>query len=363
MSRRVRCRSCRTAFLTDDDRPAAKVACPKCGARQEPSPASAPAARPEASVFVPAEPAAGGRGGRRLALAGLAVLALGAVGLVVAWPALVRWWRPVPPDPVESVATAYLKALVDGDSDAAGRIGAIDLPPAIRSYRGVRRERPRDTRLRGSFAPITAFHARVNETYAYDPATGRFTPRNPLGAAAETLDALHEAKAKAEQDALAEKIKSGNPDDVFDAAEGLAKTFDSLAKNVLSPQKLIPSYKQLVDGAKPPLPPAERELVLDYVANRETWDHLLKRPFPTLKADGPFVLERAVVTTSVVDALGSSGDPPTTLDLTLTRFRLEGIDTGWRVTSARRAGASSEPPPRPGPSHAEPSRGSLPPAG
>jgi hypothetical protein len=62
------------------------------------------------------------------------------------------------------------------------------------------------------------------------------------------------------------------------------------------------------------------------------------------------VLERADVTAQVVDALGSLGDPPRTLHLTLTRFRLEGIDTGWKVTATRREG---EPAPAP-PAEAEP---------
>ena len=45
-------------------------------------------------------------------------------------------------------------------------------------------------------------------------------------------------------------------------------------------------------------------------------------------------------------ALASLGDPPTTLRLSLVQFRLEGIDTGWRITSARRVlpGAGNETP-------------------
>ena len=87
-------------------------------------------------------------------------------------------------------------------------------------------------------------------------------PKNALGPAAETLDALHEAKAKAEQEKTAEKIKSGNPEDLFDAAEAMAKSMAALAEGALSPKKLIPTYQQLVDDAKPPLPASERELAL-----------------------------------------------------------------------------------------------------
>lgn len=364
MSVRLRCRSCQTAFVTEDDPRVHPAICPKCGARhvaRAAKPAGAPAAapvpksvageasapEPEESVFVPSG-VSRPRRGLKIALAALSVLAIAGVAVAVNWPALKRWWHPVPADPIEAVATSYLKALVEGDSESSHRIGTVDLPPAIRTYRSVRHKKEADVRLKGSFAPVSAFHAKVEANYTFDPSIGRYTPKNALGPAAETLDALHEAKAKAEQDQIAKKIASGDPEDIFDAAESLSKTFTSLAEGALAPKKLIPTYQMLVEDAKPPLPPAEKELVLDFAANREMWDALLKRPFATLKADGPFVLDRAEVTARVIDALGSSGDPPTPLTLTLTRFRLEGIDTGWRVTATRRG---SQPPP---PSKASP---------
>jgi hypothetical protein len=360
MSRRFRCWSCKTAFLSDDQagRP---VVCPKCGSRQGPATSGGMAtgasstiaggpATSEGSVFVPSDAARPRRKGRLVAAIGVLLLAVAGVSVVVAWPALKRWWHPAPPappDPVVTVTTSYLKALAEGDSETAHRLGTVDLPPAIRTYRGVRHDKAQDQALKGSFAPITAFHAKVDETFVYDPSIGRFTPKNPLGPAAETLDALHDAKEKAEKSGLAKKIASGDPNDVFDAAEALSKTMNSLAEGVLSPKKLIPTYKQLVDDAKPPLPPAERELALEFGMHPAKWDALLKRPFVTLRADGPFLLERAEVTAKTIDALGSSGDPPKTLHLSLTRFRLEGIDTQWKVTGTRREG--EPPPPEPAP--------------
>ena len=364
MSRRFHCWSCKTAFLSDEQA-GGPVVCPKCGARQGPATAdgivatgetattaaarAAPdtAGSSEESVFVPSDTARRPRRARLAAGILLALMVVAASGVVIAWPALKRWWHPtppVPPDPIETVATAYLKALADGDTEAAHKLGTVDLPPAIRTYRKVSHDKTQDRPLKGSFATITAFHAEVDKTFVYDPSIGRFTPRNPLGPAAETLDALHAAKAKAEKEGLYKKMQSGDPNDVFDAAEGMAKTMTSLAEGVLAPKKLIPSYKQLVDNAKPPLPPAERELALDFGTHPAMWDALLKRPFATLRSDGPFVLDRAEVTAQVVDSLGSLGDPPRTLHLALTRFRLEGIDTGWRVTATRREG---EPPPAP----------------
>ncbi len=104
------------------------------------------------------------------------------------------------------------------------------------------------------------------------------------------------------------------------------------------------------------MPASERELALHVAENRETWEKLLKRPFLTLKADGPYIFDRTEVTAQVVNSLGSSSAPPSPLRLTLTRFQLEGIDTKWRVTSVRRADAPapSEPKPTPTPTLAAP---------
>jgi hypothetical protein len=277
----------------------------------------------------------------------LIVLVVAAVGVAVAWPKLKLWWHPIPPDPIEVAAGAYLQALADGDAEAARRLGTVDEPPAIRSFRDVRRLPDRDRTIKGSFAPLAALHARIDEKFEYDPKIGRFKVRDALGPAAETLDALHDAKAKAEQDAIYKKMSSGDPNDVFDAAEGLGGALAKMAEGVLAPRKLVPTYKQLVLDAKPPLPPDEAGLALDYAAHREAWDALLKRPFPSLKADGPFIFERAEVSATARDRLASLGDPPTALRLTLVRFRLEGIDTGWKVISARRPSASPEPPVEP----------------
>lgn len=354
--RLVHCPACRTAYMVEEDAARRPPPCPKCGAAwRPPAPGTkGPEVSPEPTVFVPSTPGRPRRG-RKIAAAVAAALVVVAVAAVVSWPMLKRRWITPPSDPIESAASAYLRALVAGDSETAHRLGTVDLPPAIRSFRQVRRDPMGDRRLRGSFAPIAAFHAKVDETYAYDPAIGRYTPRNALGPAADVLDALHEAKDKAEKDGLYKKMQSGNPDDLFDAAEGLGKSFTALAEGALAPKKLLPTYAMLLDEAKPPLPPEERALAADFASQRPTWDALLGRPFTTLRADGPFLLERAEVTASVADAFGSSGDPPTPLRLTLTRFRLEGIDTGWRVTSARREGTRSTEAGSAGPSGSVPS--------
>jgi hypothetical protein len=284
-------------------------------------------------VFVPSTPARSRRG-LKVAAFVLSALIVVALSAVMAWPRLRGLWHREPADPVVATASAYLKALVAGDQETIRKLGTVDLPPAIRSFRDVtlgRREA-----VRGKFGPIAALHAHIDEAFTFDPALGRYKPKNELAVAAEVLDTLHGAKAEAND--IAKKIERGSPDDLFDAAEALAKPLASLAEGALAPKKLLPTYAMLVDDAKPPLSGEERALAKDYGDHRATWDALLGRPFATLRADGPFVLERAEVSANVVDALGSAGDPPTPLRLTLTRFRLEGIDTGWRVTSARRDG-------------------------
>jgi hypothetical protein len=272
-------------------------------------------------------------------------LLVGTCGVLIAWPRLRKAWEPVLADPIEAAASAYLEALVRDDSEAIRRLGTLDAPPAIRALRSARRDPARDQVVSGSFAPIAALHARIDKDFTYDPRSGRFETRNPLGAAADTLDALHAAKAKAEQDKIYEKMASTNLDEVVDAVTSYGRIFTSLAERTLAPTQLVPTYAQLVAGSKTPLPPAEQALALEFGQDRATWDALLRRPFLTLKADGPFRLERAEVTASVLDKLASSGAPPTTLRLVLSRFRLEGIDTGWRVTEARR----EEPPAPPTP--------------
>jgi hypothetical protein len=305
------------------------------------------AAQPS-TVFVPSEEARTRSGRRRwlLALGSLLLLVAAGVGVLVAWPRI----RPRPLDPVERVADDYLRALVKKDATAQERLGTVDEPPAIRSYQKLHRERSRNRLIRGSFAPLAALHRRIEGEFAYDPAIRRFTPKHPLGAAAETLDAVHEAKDKAEKSGLYDKMASGDPDDIFDAAEELGKVFSNLAEGALAPKKIVPTYKMLVQEAKPPLPAEDRELALSVAERPGVWDALLKRPFHTLRADGPFIYERAEVDAEVNDALASLGDPPSTLRLTLVRFRLEGIDTGWRVVEARRVGPGLEAPESPGPS-------------
>jgi hypothetical protein len=265
-------------------------------------------------------------------LAGLIAAVLAAVAVLVFWPQV----KQRSADPVERVAESFLQAISHGDVPAQRQLSTIDEPPSIRSFQNVKRNRSGSRTVKGSFAPLARLHWRIESEFAYDPAIGRFTPKQPLGAAAEALDLVHAAKEKAEKSGIYEKMASGDPNDIFDAAENFGKVFTQLAEGALAPKKILPTYKMLVDDAKPPIPAGEKELASAVADDPKTWDSLLKRPFHTLKPDGPYIFERAEVNAQVTDKLASLGDPPTTLRLSLIRFRLEGIDTEWRVTAARR---------------------------
>ena len=318
--------------------------------RPVPSPEPPPSAPlPSGSVFVPSTESRA-RSSRRhwiIGLAALVILVLGGVAALVLRPRI----KPRPLDPVEHVAQEYMQALVKGDETLQRRLSTVEEPPAIRSFQEIRRDRSRNRTVKGSFAPLARLHSKIESKFSYDPAIGRFTPKNPLGAAGETLDAVQAAKEKAEKSGIYDKMASGDPNEVFDAAENFGKVLSQLAEGALAPKKILPTYKLLVDDAKPPLPADPKELATHVADNPKTWDALLKRPFHTLKADGPFIFERAEVDTQAHEQLGSLGDPPTPLRLSLARFRLEGIDTGWRVISAKRIlpGATEEASPEPQP--------------
>jgi hypothetical protein len=310
---------------------------------------SAPAPVPDQSVFVPSEQAQERRSRRWwwIGLSLLTIVAVGAVGVMVYWPRV----KPKPRDAVEKVAGDYLDALVRQDDETVRRLGTVEEPPAIGSHRDVYHQRARDRRVRGSFATLAGLHKRIEGEFTYDSAAGRFTPKNALGIAGETLDALHAAKDEAEKSGMYEKMKSGNPDDLFDAAEQYGKVFEKLAKSTLAPKRILPTYKMLVESSKPPLSDDAKALALAVAEDPKQWDALLKRPFWTLKPDGPFIYEEAEVTATGRDRLASLGDPPSRLRLKLVRFQLEGIDTGWKVVSARRVQPGDDKPaPAPPPS-------------
>jgi hypothetical protein len=345
MKLRLRCSNCRASFEVAGDPLPEVAACPECG-KSHRLPALGDRSQPEdapvdegVSVFVPSgQPPIKPERPRRWGLyTAVALCLLLVAGVLASWPWLKeRFWKPSPQDPVELVARSYLEALAGEDSEQAHRLGTVEVPPAIRSFGEVTRVKEHDQTLRGKFGPIARLNKQIDEKFSFDPKINRFTPKNPLGAAGETLDALHDAKEKAEKSGIYEKMASGDPNDVFDAAENFGKVFSQLAEGALAPKRILPTYPMLVKDAKPPLPDTEKVLALDYGENHETWDALLKRPFLTLKADGPYILDRAEVLATVHDKLASLGDPPSTLRLKLVRFRLEGIDTGWKVVSAQR---------------------------
>ena len=210
---------------------------------------------------------------------------MAAVGVMVYWPR----FKPNPPrerDAVERIAGSYLDALTRQDDEAAKKLGTIEEPPAIRSVRGVVHQKVRDRRLKGSFAPLAVLHTRIDADFTYDTAAGRFTPKNALGIAGETLDLLHEAKDQAKKSGMYEKMQSGDPNDIFDAAEQYGKMFEGLSK-VLEPKRILPTYKMLIESAKPPLPEDAKALALEVAESPQTVECPAQASFLDAQAGWP----------------------------------------------------------------------------
>ena len=390
MKIRLTCPSCHATFLATDEQIGGTVPCPKCGAnarmpttREElaalavdPSKSgdagldpdnevapleSAPAATRFEPRAVEAEEGEDRRRRRPWLIPSLigaaAVLVIAAIILRPAIrnafepepapePDLGRIERP-PVDPLERLSRAWLDAVVAEDEEAIGSLSTVEEPPAIASFSELRRDPEGDLELRGSFAPIAELNDQIGREYTYNEAIDRFENANPLGAAADFMDGAEALRDESVENDIYTKMASGDPDEALDAIEGFLGSYANLTKTVLPRTKLAPKYEQLVEDAEPALPEDAASLALRFGEDKPTWDELLGRPFFTIKADGPYIYEEAEVVATVRDRLASPGDPPRPLRLTLRRFRLDAIDTGWKVVSARR-----EPP-------ATPSEGSV----
>ncbi len=380
MSLRLRCRSCQAAFVTSKDQVGQSVECPKCGAPQvvpRPKPAAADASTDEyvesgpalsrikapapaaesdkSSVFIKKDKGKSKKGEPTPVNKGLwaavFLVPLLVVSAIIAFPMIRDWLDPRPKTAVEAAAYDYLMALKEEDETKIAKLGVVEQPPAIRSFRDLKRDKSRNIEMKGDFKPIAILHRAIEKKFDYDKTSGRFTPKNSLGMAAEVLDAGHDLKDKAEKNKTYEKMASGDPEEAMQAAIDFGGDFAKLSDGILNNKRLIPSYKMLVQGAKPAVTDPELALALDYARHREAWDGLLKRPFPTLKTNSDFIYDQAEVTSQVQDKLGSSGDPPTTLRLKLVRFQMDAIDTQWKVVSARRIrpGTPDEPEDEDGP--------------
>ena len=208
-------------------------------------------------------------------------------------------------------------------------------------------------------------HTRIATEYVYDDVAGRFTPKNAMGAAAETLDKLHAAKEDAEKSGLYKKMQSGDPDELFDAAEQFGKVFTQLAEGALAPKKILPTYKMLVENSKPPLPNDAKALAFEVAATTKDWDALAQTLVSHPEGRRSVHLRARRGERDSHRPPGVVGDPPSRLSLTLVRFRLEGIDSGWKVISVRRIlpgddGKKAEPAPARAPSLAPESPSSSP---
>ena len=307
--------------MTSDDRLGRRVMCPKCGANRSPP-------RPRCTSWPPRCPRgvhAGFLGLRRRrrpgagrntsqARPGHVADRPGDCGRcrVVAWPALnaggirSRPTRPRPPPP----SICRHSSTVTSSRPSPG---TIDEPPAIRSFRDVRRVPDRDRKSRGR-SPRSPRCTRSTRSSNTIPRAAGSSVRDPLGPAAETLDALHDAKAKADRTRSTRRWPAATRTTSSTRPKGWGGALAKMAEGVLAPRSSCRPMSSSSTTRSRRSPRTRRALALDYAAHRETWDALLKRPFPTLKADGPFLFDRAEVVATARDRLASLGrsshEPP-----------------------------------------------------
>ena len=314
MSIRLKCRACETAFVTSDDQVGRRVTCPKCGAEQvapatgracprrvaavgrSPPPPPAPDAAPEPSVFVAAEPP---RRPGRLRKVGLGVADVACWSRASAWPSPGhprRWWHPIPPDPVEVAGGAYLQALADGDYEAAHRLGTVDEPPAIRSFRDVRRLPDRRPHAQGVVRPdrrVPRADRREVRVRSRDrPIQGPRSPRT--GGRDARRAARGQGQGRAGRDLQEDgQRRSGRH---LRRGRGSGRGHGQAGRGRARPQEARPDLQAARRRCEAPAAPrCEPSWRSTTPRTARPWDALLKRPFPTLKADGPFRFERAEV--------------------------------------------------------------------
>ncbi|WP_169976807.1 hypothetical protein [Tautonia rosea] len=366
MKIRQSCPHCLATFLVTDERLGQLVSCPKCGLTSR-MPATLGEAAQDSTTSVSREPASASvlitphsmeaeeaQPSTTQRRKRLIPFLLGAVGglllaALIFWPIL-RTTAPDRPEPlegagpinpVERTARTFLEALVANDVETIDRLSVQNDPPLIASFEDVQRDPSEDETIRGSFAPLAQLNDRIASTYIYDPEIKRFRNANPLGVAANFMDEAERLKEENEAGDIYSRIAGGTADEQLDAAVEFAEQFVKLTQNTLPRKELVPTYSQLVEDADPPLPPDAEALALNFGEDTATWEELLGRPFFTIGADGPFILDRAQAVATIQDRLASPGAPPRRLRLELVRFRLDAIDTGWKIISARRDDAES----------------------
>ena len=87
-------------------------------------------------------------------------------------------------------------------------------------------------------------------------------PRMRLGIAGETLTCSTRPRTRLRKSGMDEKMQSGDPNDIFDAAEAVRQVVRRPLEGART-QAVLPTYKMLIESAKPPLPEDARALALE----------------------------------------------------------------------------------------------------
>ena len=187
-------------------------------------------------------------------------------------------WSPGPActprklDAVERVADAYLNALTGDEPEV--RIAVRDRRGAAGDSLGrqvSRRDRSRDRTDQGlvrAAGQVAQSGSKPSSTTTRRSAGSR--PRTRWGRPPRRSTPCTRPRTTPRNRACTRRWQSGDPDDLFDAAEQYGKVFEKLAEGALAPKKILPTYKMLVESAKPPLPEDAKALALEVAGSMRT---------------------------------------------------------------------------------------------
>ncbi len=172
------------------------------------------------------------------------------------------------------------------------------------------RQRPRDQILKGSFAPLAKFHTKVDADFTYDKIGRPVHAQERAGAwPARRSTSSTRRRKRPRSRACTRRCRAAIPTRSSTSAEQLGKVFEGLSK-VLDAEADPADLQDAGRVGQAPAAPGRQGVGPGGCRVARAWSALLKRPFWTLKPDGPFIYEQAEVIAKVTDRLASLGDPP-----------------------------------------------------
>lgn len=254
------------------------------------------------------------------------------VGLVVA-PTL---W---PKDPKQIVLENYLAAVREGKFKEAEQFGVLDdnRAPIVKSLGRANFAEAEEKDTAGSFKEIAEFHQHIAGKYKAEGEV--FLANDITGKLAGTINLRDKILEEQQKAKTSPKKYRDELDAAVDFAENYAKNVNALADMFIGgPQhkSVAVTYEQLLKEWGGELNPNQRYLLDSYRQNRAQWQKLLGRDFQSIGDEGEFTLQESSWETSLWLSNQSYSEPPKKVRVTLVRFSVGLIDSGWKVWEIKR---------------------------